>query len=195
MRPPLQDTAGSREDLLASLILDPSNEECLPLIARVFPGKSKATLLQSGDAVTVETRLKLDIQSSSPKKGASRSDAMESDLPYRIDLKFAEEGMADEGDLPTRAGQFSRSTVQWESTVPHSPPGKGWGSQGKQHSEYVHVRLGNTYSGCLCIVISMLCIMIESMYWQPTKPELSITTATTNELINLQNLLLILELT
>lgn len=97
--------------------------------------------------MTVEARLKSDIQSSSPKKGASRSDVKESDLPYRIDLKFAEEGMADEGDLTTRAGQFSRSTVQWEPPVPHSPPGKGWGSLGKQHSLYVCVRLGNTYYG------------------------------------------------
>ena len=131
----MQDAAGSREDLLASLILDPSNEECLPLIARVFPGKSKATLLQSGDAATVETRLKSDIQRSSPKKETTGNDGEEDDIPHRIDLKFADEGIANEGDIPSRGGQFSRSTVQREAPVSHSPHStKGLESLGRQHS-------------------------------------------------------------
>ena len=77
---------------MAALVLDPSNEECLPLIARVFPGKSKQDLLRSGDAAAVAARLDTHIRSKSPEK-RQRSDNGSS-LPRYLDgipdLKFAE---------------------------------------------------------------------------------------------------------
>ena len=99
--------AGAQEDLLASLILDPSNEECLSLIARIFPGKSKTSLLQSSDVALLESRLKSAILSSCPKEETS---AKENNSPYGIDLKIAD--AANERDIPTREGQPSWSTVQ-----------------------------------------------------------------------------------
>ena len=73
-------------------MLDPSNEECLPLIARVFPGKSKKDLLQSRDAAAVAARLNTHIRSKSPKKRQRTEGG--SSLPRYLDgipeLKFAE---------------------------------------------------------------------------------------------------------
>lgn len=58
----LQDISGTKEDILAALTLDPDNEECISLIARAFPGKSKTDLMQSQDAIVCERKLELDFE-------------------------------------------------------------------------------------------------------------------------------------
>ncbi len=98
-----QDSTGTKEDILAALVLDPDNEECLPLIARVFPGKSKTDLLQSHDAEAVADRLTSLIQSKAPQEEeeggretipASGSKGL---LSYDMELELAAED-----DPPTR---------------------------------------------------------------------------------------------
>ena len=52
-----QNTEGTQEDILTALVLDPANEECIPLMAVVFPAKSRDTLLHSKQAAAARTRL------------------------------------------------------------------------------------------------------------------------------------------
>ena len=39
--------AGARQDLLLGLLLDPTNEDILSILARLFPGKSVADVVNS----------------------------------------------------------------------------------------------------------------------------------------------------
>ncbi len=52
-----QNFGGSREDILFSIILDPSSDECVPLLARVFAGKTKEELLCSHEAMQAQVKL------------------------------------------------------------------------------------------------------------------------------------------
>ena len=58
----LQDTSGTKEDILAALTLEPDNEECISLIARAFPGKSKTDLMQSHDATVCKRKLESEFE-------------------------------------------------------------------------------------------------------------------------------------
>ena len=70
------------------LILDPTNEECLPLLARVFPGKTKNDLIQSHEAETVMSKLHSQTSNKPLQKEHTEPSLLEG-LPCDIELKFA----------------------------------------------------------------------------------------------------------
>jgi hypothetical protein len=53
----LQQTDQAKEDLFRVLILEPDCDACLPLIARVFPGKKQSDLLNSTEFAAMSTQL------------------------------------------------------------------------------------------------------------------------------------------
>lgn len=75
----LQDTSGVKDDIIAALLLHPECEECLSLIARVFPGKTAQELMHSHEASTV--RAKLDTE----MKRVAKLYAPASDKPSNLD--------------------------------------------------------------------------------------------------------------
>ncbi len=78
---------------MAALLLDPDNEECLPLIARVFPGKSRTNLLESRDAETISNRLASLARSKPPEAEREAVSVLGSKglLSYDIQLRMSAE--------------------------------------------------------------------------------------------------------
>ena len=52
-----QNMGGARSDLLLGLLLDPTNEDILSILARLFPGKSVADVISSPAAEASRTAL------------------------------------------------------------------------------------------------------------------------------------------
>lgn len=61
---PTQLIGQCRHDLFHVLILEPDCDACLPLIARVFPGKKQSDLLNSPELASISTKLKMSIRES-----------------------------------------------------------------------------------------------------------------------------------
>lgn len=61
---PTQLIGQCRHDLFHVLILEPDCDACLPLIARVFPGKNQSDLLSSPELTTISTKLKTSMRES-----------------------------------------------------------------------------------------------------------------------------------
>ncbi|KAK7478800.1 hypothetical protein BaRGS_00030011 [Batillaria attramentaria] len=53
----LENLAGARQDLLLGLLLDPTNEDVLSILARLFPGKSVADVINSPAAAAAQSML------------------------------------------------------------------------------------------------------------------------------------------
>ena len=51
-----------KDDIIAALLLHPECEECLSLIARVFPGKTAQELMHSHEASTVSAKLDTEMR-------------------------------------------------------------------------------------------------------------------------------------
>ena len=58
----LQNTSGVKDDIIAALLLHPECEECLSLIARVFPGKTAQELMHSHEASMVRAKLDTEMK-------------------------------------------------------------------------------------------------------------------------------------
>jgi hypothetical protein len=58
----LQNTSGIKDDVIAALLLHPGCEECLSLIARVFPGKTGKDLMHSHEASVVRGKLDAEMK-------------------------------------------------------------------------------------------------------------------------------------
>ena len=90
--------SGVKSDVIATLLLNPGCEECQSLIARVFPGKAAQELIQSADAVTVQTELDLEMKRIVEQYSIKSNTAYDTDsIPQTlsrhlagIDLKIAE---------------------------------------------------------------------------------------------------------
>ena len=94
----IQNTSGVKDDIIAALLLHPECEECLSLIARVFPGKTTHELMLSHEASTVRTKLDTEMKRvaklyTSRSDKASSSDTIPpiaSQYLEGIELKMAE---------------------------------------------------------------------------------------------------------
>ena len=58
----LQNISGIKDDVIAALLLHPGCEECLSLIARVFPGKTAQELMRSHEASVVRGKLDAEMK-------------------------------------------------------------------------------------------------------------------------------------
>ena len=122
---------GVREDLLAALTLDPSNEECISLIARAFPGKSKDELLNSNEAEQRQKQLEREIQKLATHKDTGSTSYVTTKtltgLLGELDLKFegTSESTASRTDQEvtphTRVAVFVQSPSQSETILDGQP--------------------------------------------------------------------------
>lgn len=98
---------GSREDTVSSLTLDPRSSECLSLIARVFPGKSKEDILLLHP---VTNEIQFNLRSLRDKMSAKGSEVEARLRPYsplrefELELKAAGEEDRDENESGVREG-------------------------------------------------------------------------------------------
>lgn len=58
----LQNIEGAKEDVMFSILLNPRSDECVPLLARIFAGKSKEELLCTLEAAQAQYKLHLFIK-------------------------------------------------------------------------------------------------------------------------------------
>ena len=87
-----------KDDIIAALLLHPECEECLSLIARVFPGKTSQELMHSHEASTVSAKLdtemrrvaKLYTQVSDKSSSPGAISPIASQYLEGIELKIAE---------------------------------------------------------------------------------------------------------
>ena len=119
---------GTKEDIITSLVLDPNNEECLPLIARVFPGKSKTDLLEGSQARAAVSKLEADIRSKSPHKREEGGAPSQDKSLHGIELRFAVDGSTSEVTVlehsqPMSAQSKEEMEREKESTAVSSRPG------------------------------------------------------------------------
>ena len=131
-------------------MLDPGNEECLSLIARVFPGKTKEDLLQSGEAAAVAARLDVHIRSKSPRKrgGSKGGPPTPRYLAGIPKLKFALGGEVSEHTASTAGLDYARS--QEEQAV----------KEGKENVEKAESTLDGrkgTLETYVCILVTKRC--------------------------------------
>ena len=102
-----QNLAAVREDLLAALALDPNNEECISLIARAFPGKSKDELLNSKEAEQRREQLEREIMQLTTHKHTGSTDYSANraltGLLSDLNLKFEGEGSSESDSTSSKA--------------------------------------------------------------------------------------------
>lgn len=130
---------GIKDDVIAALLLHPGCEECLSLIARVFPGKTAQELMRSHEASVVRSKLDAEMKRIA-ELYAPASDVRPSNsgtippiaLQYLegIELKMAESG---------EQKSSSASETSLSFTVPSLGPDtkfKSYGSSSaKSHAE------------------------------------------------------------
>ena len=105
----LQQNDEAREDLLRVLVLEPECDGCLPLIARVFPGKNQSDLLSSPELAAVSTELRSRVRQSLGKSG--RESELSSDESERMRRK---EGSQRERELQELFSQLKLKTSEEE---------------------------------------------------------------------------------
>ena len=103
----LQQNDEAREDLLRVLVLEPECDGCLPLIARVFPGKNQSDLLSSPELAAVSTELRSRVRQSLGKSG--RESELSSDESERMRRK---EGTQRERELQELFSQLRLKTSE-----------------------------------------------------------------------------------
>ena len=93
---------------MAALTLDPNNQECISLIARAFPGKSKDELLTSKEAEQRRERLEREIRQLATHNHTGSIDYSTNrtltGLLGDLNLKF--EGSSESDSTPSQAGDL-----------------------------------------------------------------------------------------
>ena len=77
----------AQEDIIFSLLLSPTNTECLPLVAQLFPGISVQDLVSSDQAkeLKLQLKLQLNVQSSAHKENPVPTDTISAYISQLLD--------------------------------------------------------------------------------------------------------------
>ena len=122
----LKNNTGSCDDLLTALLLDPDSEECTPLLARTFPGKTSESLLASERARQLSAELEAAMPTKEKEKEVVREEDEElvagrqklSDLEHWLEAHIGVECSAGESEpaeeerAPSHCEQDSQPSTQ-----------------------------------------------------------------------------------
>ncbi|XP_050389165.1 tetratricopeptide repeat protein 16 [Patella vulgata] len=102
----LEDANGARQDLILGMLLDPTNEDIVTILSRLFPGKSVIDIINSRAADAGRLALRNLMPTASPVRLQPLA------LPQPADVKNSEEGEKETDDNPP--------------VVPHPPSIPKW---------------------------------------------------------------------
>ena len=86
----LKSTSGVKEDLFRLLILEPECDAAFPLLARVFPGKTRAELLGSPTLAMTSAELSADIERCEREVAVKHEPSKEQSLAQRRERELQE---------------------------------------------------------------------------------------------------------